>query len=321
MAESNIMPFVSIVTVNWNGKRFLQKLLPLLAAQDYPKDRYEIIIVDNNSTTDDSVEFVKSAFPDMVLIENGSNDGFAGGCNIGIRASKGDYVMLINNDTEPHKDWLKQLVVCAEKNHSGAVVSKLMFANQPGIINNAGSLLMPDQTWPVQEIGANQKDAPEFNSEREITAFCGASVLLSREMLEQVGIFDEAFFMYFEDGDLSWRAQKAGWKFHYEPASVVMHEHSGSSVEHSDFFTFFVTRNRLLILMKHASWKIYFKALLGFFREFFAVPLFYIIRGRNQRHQLRNLRLGSKILLSLLWHKPGAMLKRWRLRSEARLAA
>jgi len=316
-----VLPYVSIITVNWNGQRFLQDLLPILQAQDYPKDRYEIVVVDNNSTRDDSVAFVKKHFPDVVLVENSRNDGFARGCNLGIQASKGDYYMLINNDTRPHPDWLKTIVDCAETHQAGAVVSKLMFANQKNIINNAGSLLHTDQTWPVEELGANQKDGPEFNKTREITALCGTSLLLKRDMLQRIGLFDENFFMYWEDADLSWRGQKAGWKYYYCPQSVVVHEHSGSSVEHSDFWTFYVTRNRLLILFKHASLYLALRAYLASVKEFLAVPIVRGLMGRQRRHNLHMVKLGTKIQLSFLARLLPTLLKRWRVLADPRLNA
>lgn len=307
------------MTVNWNGKRFLEKLLPLLENQNFPKDSFEIIVVDNFTTRDDSVAYIKKKFPNIKLIENTRNDGFAGGCNIGIRASRGKYIVLINNDTEPDIDWLNALVECADRNKAGAVVSKLLFKNRPGIINNAGSVLESKASWPIRELGANKKDGPKYNKEIEITAFCGASVLLSRAMLEQIGLFDENFFMYFEDGDLSWRGQKAGWKYYYCPKSVVVHEHSGSSGEHSDFFTHYVTRNRQLILLKHSSFSIIMRSYAAFLRDFLIRPLFGILAMRNRRHNLRNLRLYVEIQFALFTHAPSSLLKRLHIMREAGL--
>ncbi len=318
MAQSEII--ASLVTVNWNGKRFLEKLLPLLESQNFPKGAFEIIVVDNLSTRDDSVAYIKKNFPNVKLIENTQNDGFAKGCNLGIKVSRGKYIVLINNDTEPDKDWLKELVDCAEKRQAGAVVSKLMFKNRPGIINNAGSVLEPAKSWPIRELGANEKDSPKYNKEIEITAFCGASVLLSREMLSQIGLFDENFFMYFEDGDLSWRGQKAGWKYYYCPKSVVVHEHSGSSGEHSDFFTYYVTRNRQVILLKHSSLRLIAEAYSIFLKDFLIRPILSLLAWRNKRHNVRNLRLFLKIQWGLIVHGPVSILKRLHIFREAGLS-
>ena len=320
--EHSTLPFISIVTVNWNGRHLLEKLLPALEAQDYPTDRYEIIVVDNYSTRDDSVDFLKANYPSVKLLENHKNDGFARGCNLGMKLGRGDYFMLVNNDTQPKPDWLSKIVDCAEQEQADAVVSKLLFAKDGGkIINNAGSILYPDRSWPVEEIGANQPDGPEYSKRREITALCGASLLLSRTFLNKVGLFDESFFMYFEDTDLSWRGQKLGAKYYCCPDSVILHEHSASSKEHSDFWTFYVTRNRLLILLKHARLLLTTKAYLAFVKEFILLPIGRGLAGKERRHQLRMVRLGLKIQLSLLVQFLPALLKRWQLLHEPRLAA
>lgn len=323
MAKNSELPFISIITLNWNGKQFLDKLLPLLESQTYPRDLYEIIVLDNDSTKDDSVSYVKQNFPNIVLIENNQNDGFARGCNLAMAKAKGDYFMLINNDTMPSKDWLEKIVDCAkDEEHVGAVVSKVLFANRGKggtIINNAGSILHPNKPWPVEEIGANKEDGPEYSKRREITALCGTSLLLSREMLNDIGLFDESFFMYFEDADLSWRGQKAGWKFYYSPDSVVLHEHSGSSKEHSDFWTFYVTRNRLLIMWKHASLVLAIRVYLTFLKEFLVIPIIHGIMGRERRHQLHMVKLGSRINLSFWMKLTSVLMRRWHIKSEYRL--
>ena len=323
MAHASELPFVSLITVNWNGQRLLANLLPLLEAQSYPRDRYEIIVLDNDSR-DDSVNFVKEHFPNVRLIENTANDGFARGCNLGMLAAKGDYFVLINNDTQPHKDWLAHLVDCARtEKHCGAVVSKVLFIGRGkgNIINNAGSILHPDKAWPVEEIGANEQDGPEYGKRREITALCGTSLLLTRAMLQDIGLFDELFFMYWEDAELSWRGQKAGWKFYYEPKSIVLHEHSASSKEHSDFWTFYVTRNRLLILWKHGRLGLALHAQLAFVKEFLAVPIVRGLQGRERRHQLHMVKLGMRIKLSLLARLGPALLKRAHLLHDRKLPA
>jgi GT2 family glycosyltransferase len=319
-SSKSALPFVSIIIINWNGRHYLEKLLPILNSQSYPKDKFEIIVLDNDSTRDDSVEYVKEHFKNVILIENNQNDGFARGCNLAIRESKGKYVVLLNNDTAPKKDWLERLIDCTVgKSDLGAVVSKVIFANYKGqknIINNAGSILHPNQAWPVEEIGANKPDGPEYDKEIEITALCGTSLLLTREMLDDIGLFDETFFMYFEDADLSWRGQQAKWKFYFCPDSVVIHEHSGSSKEHSAFWTFYVTRNRLLIMWKHASLLLALRVYLVFIKEFLAVPVILGLIGRERRHQLYMVKLGLRINLSFLKHLPSELLRRWGVLKE-----
>ena len=323
-ATAPASPFVSVITVNWNGQRFLEKLLPILEEQDYPRAYYEIIVLDNDSTRDDSVAYISEHFPNVRLIKNTRNDGFARGNNLAMREAKGEYFVLINNDTLPHTNWLSTLVNCAEtETNAGAVVSKVLFAHrgEGTIINNAGSLLYPNKAWPVEEIGANQQDGPAFNTRREVTAVSGTSLLLKRAMLAQIGLFDESFFMYWEDSDLSWRGQNAGWKFYYEPTSIVLHEHSGSSTEHSDFWTFYVTRNRLLLLWKHARFGLALRAYLSFVKEFLFTPIVNGLLGRQRRHQLHQLKLWLKIDASFSLRLWPMLLKRLHILSERKVSA
>jgi GT2 family glycosyltransferase len=313
----------SIVIVNWNGRRYLEPLFESLARQTLSRESFEVILVDNASA-DDSVAFVQQRYPWVQVIPHSRNDGFAGGNNIGIRHSRGRYVVLLNNDTEPDPSWLSILIEVAEKTQAGAVVPKLLYKHRPGIINNAGSELKPNSYFsPVSEIGENESDKGQYDTEREITAFCGASVLLRRTMLESIGLFDETFFMYWEDVDLSWRGQWAGWKYLYTPRTVVLHVHTGTSTLHSPLFKFFLWRNRVLILIKNASVLV---AVLGVCFGV-AAPLggslYGLMRSLVTRSEVKRtvviLAIAVKVVLSLGWTAPIALARRWKLIGEARL--
>ncbi|MBC7457572.1 MAG: glycosyltransferase family 2 protein, partial [Bdellovibrionaceae bacterium] len=190
----------SVIIINWNGLRFLPSLFDSLRAQTFNDNKFEVIFVDNNSS-DESVSYIEKNYPEAVLVKHHSNSGFAEGCNIGFKHSRGEYLVLINNDMVLDKDWLKTLVETADKSSFtvGGIVSKVLFKNKPGYINNAGSILRPLSDWPVSDRGFMEKDGPSYSKTEEVSAFCGASVLLKRTMLEQIGIFDQSYFMYFED--------------------------------------------------------------------------------------------------------------------------
>lgn len=317
-------PIVSIVVLNWNGQRFLHDLFTCVEKQSYPKDLYEVIMVDNDSQKDDSVEYVEKNFHWVKLIKNGHNDGFAKGSNIGIKAAIGEYIVLLNNDTKPEPDWLSELINVAVKKKAGAVVSKLMFDKKRGIINNAGGFLQYDKTWPVIEQGINEKDEGQFEEIQEITAFCGASVLLNRKMLEQIGLFDENFFMYFEDTDLSWRGQRQGWKYYLAPKSIVYHVHAGSSGEGSPIFNYYVSRNRILILFKNARITLALRGLVAVLRDRLWKGLIQLVGSirlnRGRRAALANLWLGIRVIFSIILLLPTMILKRIGLMKERGLA-
>ncbi len=319
------IPFVSTVVLNWNGKRFVDPFVETFLQQTYPKDSLELIFADNGST-DDSVEYLQTKYGGNPLIKtvlNGKNYGYSEGNNRGMRQTRGDYVLICNNDLELDKNLIKELVSVAEKYQAAAVVPKLMYLNKSGVINNAGSRLEPTSDWPVYEIGKDEKDTGQFDSVREVTALCGACVLFSRKFLSKVGMFDKRFFMYFEDGDLSWRGQAAGYDYYYAPEAVAYHYHTGSSKEGSPLFNHFVGRNRILILAKNASYFVLAKGLAKTLRDhlFLRIKnLLVALTGRYSKRQAwREFWLSQKLLWATLFMLPYALLKRYKIIKEDRL--
>lgn len=180
------------------------------------------------------------------------------------------------------------------------------------VINNAGSRLLDEgKTWGDR--GIFEADAGQFDRAEDVTAICGAAVMFSRAALERVGLFDESFFMYFEDTDMSWRLCKAGYRLRYEPASVVRHYHAASSREWSPSFTRLVARNRILMLLKHAPVSVGFEAYLQELHVLFGA----LARARATGAGAALTRLA--VQGSLVTHLPGAILKRIGLRREPRL--
>lgn len=309
----------TVIVLNWNGLRFLKDCFDSLAKQTYPRDKYEVMLLDNASE-DDSVEFVSKHYPDVRIERSAANLGFSGGMNLGMRKSKGEYMILLNNDTILDPDWLKELMKVAHDKKAGAVTSKLMFLKKKGIINNAGSMLEPDKTWPIRERGIDEKDVGQYDSIDEITAFCGASVALHRGMIKKIGLLDETFRAYFEDTYLSWRGQKAGYKYYYVPKSVLYHVHTGTNVEGSPKFVFYVSRNRVLIIFKNGKLR---SALLAFGamtrdRVLATSGRFFkaILRGNGRKTAFHEVVIGLKTWLSTLAFIPIMLLKRWGLMSE-----
>lgn len=398
----NKHPLVSIISVNYNGQKFLSECFSSVFKIDFPKSKYEVIMVDNGSK-DLSVKFTKENFPDVRIIESQDNLGFAGGCNLGVKESKGKYVVLLNNDTRVERNWLSALVkkIQSDKN-IGAVNSKLLlyhpfvgltintdifmrseftntinfqpvgvqlenvvlenlnlqhlvryrdgfynvekgmilarwtkgtanilipcdpntektnlvltirsgktFSNlQTRISASLGSkILLSDTLGPseikqypisiiykevkhslkyeVQNSGVTlfkngygrdrgavvtsdrtqfyEIDSPFYGQVCQINSFCGASVIIRKDIFNKLGGFDESFFMYYEDVDLSLRMKRMGWKIIYEPKSVVFHIHAASSGEWSRLFTYNVEKNHLAVLVKHFPYSVIFKEFL-----------------------------------------------------------
>lgn len=306
--KNNIV--VSVLVLNWNGKNFLKKLFDSLERQDLNKDIYEIIMADNGST-DDSVEYVRAHYPTIKIVLNKKNYGYAQGNNLGMKACQGKYILILNTDTKAEPSMLRILLDTIEKeDHIGAVVPIMYYMNEKNMICNAGSQLT-NEDWPVRELGANELDASEFHSEKYISAFCGGAVMLRRKMLDDVGIFDGDFFLYFEDSDLSWRGQKKGWKYKINPKATVYHVSKGSSGgEDSRTFQYFVPRNRLLILFKNGSIKNIFRATAKTVLYNIVYPFGRAVFNKDRDTNIQRFSIGIKAIVMAYIYAPKMFLKR-----------
>ncbi len=242
-----LQPLVSVIVVNWNGKAYLGACLTSLCNQTFLD--FELIVVDNGST-DGSVEIVRSHFPDCLIIQNTSNYGFARGNNQGIEKAKGRYIVLLNNDAEAESHWLEELVKVAEEDQRiGMLASKIYLQGGHKIIDNVGHLIYRDGLNRGR--GRLEADHGQFEQMEEVLFPSGCAALYRREMLEEIGLFDEDFFAYGDDTDLGLKGRLAGWKCLYVPTAIVFHRYSQSSGSYSPFKAFYVERNRVWIAIKY----------------------------------------------------------------------
>lgn len=239
-------PLVSVVVVNWNGRRYLEECLAALLVQTYSP--FEIVLVDNGST-DDSVPFVRERFPQVRLVLLERNTGFAAGHNRGIAASRGVYVATLNNDAIPEPGWLGALVAAAERDPQvGMVASKMLFYDRPTVVNSAG--ICVDRAGIAWDRHGGWPDDPNEPSV-EVFGPCAGAALYRRGLLDEVGLFDESFFCYLEDVDLAWRARLAGWRCWYAPDARVLHHHSGTAGDASAFKRYHLGRNKVWLIAKN----------------------------------------------------------------------
>ncbi len=267
---------ISVVIPNWNGKRYLEVCLESLRRQSY-RD-FEIIVVDNGST-DGSVEFVRRAFPEVRLLGFERNKGFSAAANMGIRASGGDYVALLNNDTEADPGWLEELKKGLDsRGDVGFCASKVMFYDQRGVVNSAGDA-MSVTAYP-RCIGNREPDSEEFRRVREVFGASAAAALYRKRMLYHVGLFDEDYFAYYEDVDLSFRGQLAGYRCLYIPTAVVYHRGSATTGESSDFVLFHLERNVLFNMIKDMPLPILRRNIKAVIKFHLRRGLFLASRGR-----------------------------------------
>lgn len=243
---------VAVVVLNWNGEEDSLQCIDALKKQTV---RHKLIIVDNGSS-DNLVSTVKSLHSDVILLENTKNLGFAGGVNTGIKyaTEKGnEYIALINNDAIPKKDWLEKLLETISENSGyGIVTGKLLKTDET--IDSTGEQYT---SWGLPfPRGRDEQDSGVYDLAEEVFAASGGASLYKVEMLKEIGLFDEDFFAYYEDVDLSFRAQLAGWKVLYTPKAIAHHKVGASSSKLPGFTTYMTIKNLPWLLWKNVPWRL-----------------------------------------------------------------
>jgi len=247
---------LAIVVPNWNGCHLLDDCL---------------ILVDNGSV-DGSAELVRSGYPDVHLLELDRNHGFAGAVNLGITLAMRNgagFVALLNNDAWAREDWLEELLsVMRDHPEVGIATSKVL---QPDgrHFDSAGNLY---SVWghPFPR-GRDEQDEGQYEERALVFGASGGASLYRAEMLTDIGLFDEDFFAYYEDDDLSFRAQLAGWKVMYEPRSLAHHRIAATSSKHPTLRRYHVTKNAFYLFHKNMPARLYARYLPRFAVGFLAL--------------------------------------------------
>ncbi|WP_374007744.1 glycosyltransferase [Leifsonia sp. LS-T14] len=246
----NVRPgVVSVVLVNFRGADDTIHALERIAGLDWPQERLEVIVVENGSQ-DDSAARIRAAHPDVTLIESAENLGFAGGSNLGVASSSGEYVAFLNNDAKPDAQWIRAAVAKFEESpRVGAVASKVVDWDGEKV-DYIGSAM----TWygmgykPLT--GEPLPTTPDVSA--DVLFGTGSAMFVRRSVYEALGGFDERYFMFFEDVDLGWRLNLRGWRYVYEPASLAYHKHHASMSSFGSFKeTYLLERNALYTLYKN----------------------------------------------------------------------
>lgn len=266
------------VTINlliYNHRRYLEACLESIFSQTY--ENIQLLVMDNGSD-DHSLEFVKKNYPDIYLIDNKSNLGYAKAHNIGINESKGEYFMPLNPDVFMTPAFIEEKVKSIEREENiGACDGKLYKINYDdkqaitsNILDSVGLVLLKNRK--NYEIGSREVDAGQYEEERYIFGAFGAAPLYKKTMLEDIKIgneyFDEEFFSYREEVDLAWRAQLRGWKCIYNPGAIAYHAHSYSMENRKTqprYNKILQFRNRYLMIMKNDTIKNLFKHFFNLF--------------------------------------------------------
>ena len=251
-----MQPLVSIIIPHWNGIDVITECLESLQKATYPN--FEVIIVDNNSS-DDSVNYLRKNFPKVIIFENKQNEGYAGGCNRGSEIAKGEYILFLNNDTVHQPNWIEPLVSLLKENpRIAAVQPKLLNYYQKNLFDYAGGAggMMDIFVFPFargrifneQEIDSNQ-----YNSKETIFWSSGTAFLVRKNVFEKAGKFDELFFAHMEEIDLCWRFHLLGYDVSSEPNSVVHHKNAVSLPLYTEKKYYLNHRNSLIMLLTNYS--------------------------------------------------------------------
>jgi len=245
MVSVNSNGSVSIVVVNWNREGLLNDCLCSLSRQSY--SNYEIIFVDNGSS-DESVSLVKENFPSVKVVELAENRGFTGGNAAGLNVASGEFIALVNNDARAERDWLERLLQPMLADPGVGICASKLIIDGTEVIDSAGNGLTTGGVGFNRGLGT---DRNHFSISELIFGACGAAALYRRSMLEEIGFFDDEFFLYDEDVDLSFRAQLAGWKCRYVPDAVAHHKGNATSERLSGLHVYYHTRNLEFVWMKN----------------------------------------------------------------------
>ncbi|GAB4348356.1 MAG: glycosyltransferase family 2 protein [Candidatus Abyssubacteria bacterium] len=240
-------PAISVVITNYNGKEFLRDCLESVLAQTLRPA--EIVMVDNDSA-DGSRELVEREYPQVKLIRMPENAGFARAANEGIRRSTGEFIALLNNDAVADIHWLEHLVgPLLDDKEIGLCASKMLFLWDKSLINNAG-IGLTDYGLPYDR-GLYEPDSEAFARSRLVFGACGGAAMLRRAMLERIGLFDEDFFLCYDDADLSFRAQLSGYKCMYVADAVVYHAGGATVPYHGKTARFYSCRHYVQVVVKN----------------------------------------------------------------------
>jgi GT2 family glycosyltransferase len=268
---------LTVIIPNYNGKPFLKECLESLKNQNH--QQFEVMVIDNSST-DGSADYIRKNYPEFILMENQENIGFAAAVNQGIKASNREYIFLLNNDVQLEHETISNLLKCVKKEENiFAVSAKMIQYHDRGKMDDAGD----EYTilgWTKR--AGYGKSPDKYSHEREIFSACAAASIYRRSVFEEIGYFDENFFAYMEDVDISYRARIHGYKCLYCPEAVVYHVGSGTSgSKYNEFKIRLAARNNVYVPYKNMPWPQlvfnYVFLIIGYFLKY----LFFLRQGNG----------------------------------------
>jgi len=246
---------VVAITLNWNGKEFIEDCIDALLSTNY--EPLEIIVVDNGST-DGSVRFLKEKFGESILIiENGENFGYSRGFNVGFRKAQkkgADYILVLNNDTVINSNAIKELVNVFELfNDAGFVTGKVYDFYKPNVLQTIGRTFN-QKTFDSTHIGSGELDQGQYDDIKVMESIDDVFMMVRKEVIERIGGYDPIYYLYWEETDWLERGKIAGYNIYYTPRAKLWHKGSLSSGgRNNPIKTFWISRNRYLFIWRHGT--------------------------------------------------------------------
>jgi GT2 family glycosyltransferase len=293
------MPKTATIIPNWNGQDYLQACIDSLLGQTI---EHTIVVVENGSV-DKSDEILADYGDKIVVLKQPKNLGFAGGVNKGIQYAidnNYEFVALFNNDAVADKNWLKELVgVMGGDENLGAVTCKFMRMDKKRLDSTGDFYTWHGLPYPR---GRNEVDSRQYDNQQEIFAASGGASLFRIKMFHEVGLFDEDYFAYYEDVDLGFRMQLAGWKVNYCPAAIAYHHVSATGSKMSGFGIYQTATN---------FWYTYVKNMPGWlFFKYLPLAVYWYARMFAARFIRGDLWPYTKGFIRALWFAPRTIVKR-----------
>ena len=278
-------PLISIVTLNYNQTSVTCEFLESSRKLNYTN--YEILVCDMASDVDPTPMIAAGNYPKTTLLLAGKNLGFAGGNNWGMRQAKGDYIFIVNNDTELTPDLLTLLLEPFYNDAGIGVTSpKIKYFFQPDTIQYAGFNPMNPLTGRTSTVGDLEKDNGQYDTPGTTHGAHGCAMMVKREVIDKTGMFPEVFFLYYEEWDWSARIHKAGYKIWYTANATIYHKESMSVGKKNPMKVYYHTRNRILYMRRNTKW--YQQIIFYVFFIFFVMPkavITYLVAGQFKHLQ------------------------------------
>jgi len=290
-------PLVSLITLNYNQARVTAAFLESSKCLHYKN--YEILVCDMGSQEDTSTVFNPDNYPGARLLRSERNLGFAGGNNWGMRQAKGDFIFIVNNDTEMTPDLIQLLLLPMLSNqHIGVVCPKIKYFDNPGIIQYAGFRPMNPFTGRTSTIGNLEPDQGQYDISQPTFGAHGAAMMVRKEVIVKTGMFPEKFFLYYEEWDWSARMLKAGFLIWYQAEAVIYHKESMTVGRENPIKAYYHSRNRILYMRRNSDF--FHLLIFALFFTFFSLPksIFLYIKNR----QMPQLKFFLKGVWYNLWH-------------------